>query len=77
MNCFDCSIDRRTTPALGACTNCGAGVCAEHVELDAHEQAHTSGPGNYTPKVTCAFTCHECAAVLYQQAPLPRHPARR
>lgn len=76
MNCFDCSLDRRTTPALGACTICGAGVCAEHFEVDAHEQAHNSGPGNYTPKVTRAFTCNNCAAVLYNQRPLLKQPAR-
>lgn len=76
MNCFDCSIDGRTTPSLGACTICGAGVCADHVELDAHEQAHTSGPGIYTPKVTRAFTCTTCAAVLSSQRPLPKQPAR-
>jgi hypothetical protein len=64
MNCFDCSVTGRRVTALGCCTNCGAGVCADHVELDAHELAHSTGPGIYTPHVTRAFTCTACAKII-------------
>lgn len=77
MNCFDCSIDQRITPALGTCLTCGAGVCADHVELDAHEGAHSSGPGNYTPTVTRVFTCTTCASVLDSRRPRTHEPAHR
>ena len=75
MNCFDCSIHGRTTPALGSCTTCGAGVCADHMELDRRELAHTNGPGGYTPKVTRAFTCTVCASVLAGVRPPSPQPA--
>ena len=76
MNCFDCTNLGRSTTAVGTCTTCGAGVCADHVELDAHELAHTSGPGIYTPKVTRAFTCSICASVMSGLLqPLPGQPA--
>ena len=78
MNCFDCSTLGRSTIALGSCTTCGAGACADHVELDAHEVAHTSGPGNYTPKVTRAFTCSSCASALAGPLqPMAGQPAHR
>lgn len=76
MNCFDCATDHRDTKALGVCLNCGAGVCADHVELDAHEEAHLSGPGNYTPMVTRRFTCTTCATVLHSRRKTPGTPAR-
>ena len=76
MNCFDCSVSGQTTAAVGSCTTCGAGVCADHVELDAHELAHTSSPGNYTPKVTRAFVCSVCAAVLSDLHPQGKDTAR-
>ena len=65
MNCFDCSLSGDITPALGTCTNCGGGVCAAHVELDAHESPHTPSPGLYTPHVTRMFICTNCAAILH------------
>lgn len=75
MNCFDCSIYGQSTPALGACTTCGAGVCADHVELATQELAHTNSPGGYTPKFIRAFTCAGCASVLTRRKLMPQQPA--
>ncbi|WP_090478416.1 DUF2180 family protein [Nakamurella panacisegetis] len=64
MNCFECSASGLSVQAVGTCTSCGAGVCADHLHLDAHELAHTSSPGTYIPKFTRALTCNDCEKVL-------------
>lgn len=33
MNCYECAQTGSLTPAIGACVDCGVGVCAEHSEL--------------------------------------------
>ncbi|RAG87040.1 hypothetical protein DN069_03545 [Streptacidiphilus pinicola] len=33
MNCLDCDRKDMTAPALGICTNCGAGVCGAHLRV--------------------------------------------
>ena len=30
MNCYDCSIDGTTLPAVAVCHDCGAAVCTNH-----------------------------------------------
>jgi len=64
MNCLDCVTDHRTTPAVGACTTCGAGVCAEHLELDTKTVGHYAGVGNAHAYPTRAVTCSACAPVI-------------
>jgi hypothetical protein len=33
MHCLDCYSDGRQTPTIGVCRQCGAAVCAQHVQL--------------------------------------------
>ena len=75
MNCFDCSTDGRTTPAVGSCITCGAGICAAHLELITRELPHTNSPGGYTPKMTRTLTCASCASVLTGARSRPQQPA--
>ena len=63
MNCYDCASAGWDTPAVGACVNCGAGVCAQDVQLTVHELPHIAGPGNYTHLTTRSLTCQTYAAV--------------
>lgn len=36
MNCLDCSLDDRTVPAVGVCSDCGAAVCSDHASIRLH-----------------------------------------
>ncbi len=37
MNCLDCASKDHSTPAIGVCHDCGAGVCVDHaVARDRH-----------------------------------------
>lgn len=37
MNCLDCLVERAlVVPAVGICSDCGAGVCLDHAVLVAH-----------------------------------------
>jgi hypothetical protein len=73
MNCYDCALAGRNTPAVGTCVNCGAGVCAQDVQLAVHELPHPAGPGNYTHLATRSLTCQTCAAVT--RIPTPARKA--
>ncbi len=73
MNCYDCALAGRDTPAIGTCVNCGAGVCAQEVQLTVHELPHAGSPGNYTHLTTRSLTCQICAAVT--RTPPPAHKA--
>lgn len=64
MFCLDCSADQKSTPAVGMCTNCGAGVCVSHLELDSHVITPFAGVGSSNPHVTRAVTCATCAPVM-------------
>jgi len=64
MFCLDCSIDDRTTPAIGVCTTCGAGVCSSHLELDTHVIRPFAGVGATREYPTRAVTCAACAPVM-------------
>jgi hypothetical protein len=41
MNCFDCAATGITTAAVAVCSNCGAGLCADHVQVEAHRLTRT------------------------------------
>ena len=75
MNCYDCASTGKTTPAVGTCVNCGAGVCADDVQLAVHELPHPASPGNYTHLTTRSMTCRSCAAATHITAPQQRHTA--
>ena len=64
MICLDCSTQTRDTPAVGTCTNCGAGVCRDHLELDTHVVGHYAGVGTAHEYPTRAVTCSACAPAL-------------
>ena len=64
MYCLDCSTENRTSPAVGVCTNCGAGVCASHLVLDTHVIAPYAGVGATHEYPTRAVTCTACAPVM-------------
>ena len=42
MNCLDCASLGRHTPAVGICTDCGAGICADHARLSPHWLTRTA-----------------------------------
>ena len=33
MNCLDCALKGRETPAIGVCHDCGAGACLDHADV--------------------------------------------
>jgi hypothetical protein len=33
MNCLECALQDRATPAVGLCHDCGAGVCLDHAAI--------------------------------------------
>ncbi|MFD6178716.1 MULTISPECIES: DUF2180 family protein [unclassified Isoptericola] len=48
MNCYKCATGfDRVTPAVAACSTCGAGACLEHVRVGA-AVVHEHTPGNPT-----------------------------
>jgi hypothetical protein len=42
MNCFDCAATGITTAGVAVCSNCGAGLCADHVQVEAHWLTRTA-----------------------------------
>lgn len=77
MNCFTCISADHATTAIGACTSCGAGVCADHTQINSHELAHHESPGIHTPHVVRAFICPACAKVTDGTQPLSAEPIGR
>ena len=41
MNCHECAQAQRERLAVAVCTNCGVGMCLEHLD----EERRRSGPG--------------------------------
>jgi hypothetical protein len=75
MNCLTCSSSDVATPAIGSCTSCGAGVCAGHTRIDAHERTHGVTLGIHTPHVVRALICPTCATVTEGSQPLSAETA--
>ena len=46
MNCYDCTGDGRTTPAVAICTSCGAALCGDHTRLETQDHTQAATPGN-------------------------------
>lgn len=42
MNCFDCAALGISTAAVGMCSNCGAGLCVDHVRVEAQWLTRTA-----------------------------------
>ena len=42
MKCFDCAALGISTAAVGVCSDCGAGICAEHVRVEAQWLTRTA-----------------------------------
>ncbi|WP_081978402.1 DUF2180 family protein [Cellulomonas carbonis] len=64
MNCFDCSQDGTTTPAVGVCSHCGAALCTGHVTACSKEVRHENGLGSPTVadpagRALCCTTCRD------------------
>jgi len=45
MNCYECSMQDTTTTAICVCSQCGAALCREHVNVCVDEIIHTSAVG--------------------------------
>lgn len=77
MNCLTCSSSDLATAAIGSCTSCGAGLCADHAQVDAHEGHPSSSLGTHTPHVVRALICPTCATVTDGSLPLSAGPVIR
>lgn len=75
MICLDCTSQDRTTPAVGACTSCGSGICSAHARVTVHEYPQPSGPGIHTPHPVRALVCAGCAHAIGHSEPLLAQPA--
>ncbi len=42
MNCFDCAAIGTMTAAVGVCRDCGAGLCVDHVQVNARWLTRTA-----------------------------------
>ena len=64
MNCFDCSVYGRATPAVAICHDCGAAICAEHATTVEHHLTRMVPLGRYVAvdPPTRVIRCHPCAA---------------
>lgn len=64
MNCYDCARAGATATAVGVCSDCGAGVCADCVRVEHTNHAHVASPGTSAARRTRTLTCPSCDAVL-------------
>ncbi|WP_199896520.1 DUF2180 family protein [Streptomyces niger] len=61
MNCFDCTQERKSVPAVAVCCHCGTGVCAEHLVLRTEEVHHDMGTGpSWGKRSARRATCPTC-----------------
>jgi len=67
MNCYDSAQEGQTVPALAVCTNCGAGVCDQHMVMDKRriEEDSMASP---TTEATRQVLCVPCDQVLGHRA---------
>jgi hypothetical protein len=69
MNCYDCDKQNITEPAIGACTDCGAGVCANHSN-EAPHRLYVTFPISVLIEVDPPqrrLRCGTCSAALAAQ----------
>lgn len=71
MQCYDCTVDARTTPAAAVCTQCGAAVCADHARSRSEYVRLTRGTGGSTSDTPARrIHCTVCHTARYG-APVP------
>ena len=63
MQCYDCAVAQKTSPAVAVCATCGAGVCLSHAVL-AHpdEMSVTVGNPVATRLPGRRFLCPTCSS---------------
>ena len=75
VNCLDCLADRaHAVPAVGVCSDCGAGVCLEHAVLVARRleaQGHL-GRRIPLPRAGRLLRCGVCQAAHVSVESAPR-----
>jgi hypothetical protein len=64
MNCYDCTGNGHTTPAVGICTSCGAALCGHHTRREMHDQNQAATPGNPSHHRTRSLVCTNYDSVL-------------
>lgn len=61
MNCYDCVLSDRTTPAVAVCARCGAALCREHIRTSHLPVKETTGLGpSEHEKEARRLTCSIC-----------------
>jgi hypothetical protein len=71
MNCYECGSRGVAEAAVGACVNCGAGVCADHAHPE--EQFGTMSGNSIRFMPTRKLFCVTCDDALAHR---PVHSAR-
>jgi len=69
MNCFVCSRTGLTEAAIANCTNCGSGLCPDHlneVEITITKTVPL-GPEQALPLKARRMLCEKCEAALSQK----------
>jgi hypothetical protein len=66
MNCYDCHQDGTTTPAIGICEQCGAGICPDHSTQDTQHHPMTLPMGRIVRPQMRQLVCTECHHALSQ-----------
>ncbi|MGW1179249.1 DUF2180 family protein [Kitasatospora sp. NPDC002543] len=71
MHCLDCDTEGTTSPAVGVCRGCGAGVCADHARTEAAtlRSGPVLGPADKT--VVRQILCPSCSASVHSGAGIP------
>jgi hypothetical protein len=66
MNCYDCHQSGLTTPAIAICSDCGAGVCAQHAVQGRHTLTVVHAIRAQTPvdPPQRRIRCRTCAAAI-------------
>ena len=68
MQCYDCAIEQRTTPAVVMCSTCGAGLCLNHLVLGhADEWETTVGNPTVMRLPGRRFLCQTCSTSAVQE----------
>jgi hypothetical protein len=66
MNCYECAKDSQQQPAVVTCSNCGAGMCMNHLE----EERTRVGPDRIGPGGTQIGCGHDTWTSAPESKPL-------
>lgn len=64
MNCYDCQLQGKTSPAVAVCTSCGSAVCADCVRAETLDRTSPATPGNPPHHTTRRMLCAGCDRAL-------------